>query len=380
MKHETARHCSINSLLRAFRYEHILTKDDVLCVQMDMLIHQEIQICSPTIFTFLCRYVRAGFADVHVVQISCYIADKCLACYEMLKHYPSLIAATCVYIARKSYMTSVLKTTSISARQQGDVRHLITPQSTENRCTPFFNNPTTTSPYKPSVWSPLGKSINTVIDYISPPKLVLPSPTAYFGHSSGGDSGATTVEISHYPNSNDHNHKNTNTICNQRNINRSPINESKSDACLTNIWSESLNHYTGYSLQEVEDCASHIYFNCFNTGVSTRFVPTTKSNPIYTPTTSNKQNDIRDNANTTRCSSGIKVHSQDNCSDSIITMSNNPFLINTSSYPQPDYENPKSEAQNRHEINQCSYEAVNRKYCTNFAETSMKFGNIELKF
>ena len=69
----------------------------------------------PTTFTFLCRYVRAGFFNKCMVQMACYIAEKCLVVYELLTYLPSLVAAGCVYIAQEVYALNCTNNTSPAA-------------------------------------------------------------------------------------------------------------------------------------------------------------------------------------------------------------------------------------------------------------------------
>ncbi len=56
----------------------------------------------PTIHTFLCRHLKAAHADRSMVQLSCYLAERSMQEYGMIKFLPSVIAATSVLIARKS--------------------------------------------------------------------------------------------------------------------------------------------------------------------------------------------------------------------------------------------------------------------------------------
>lgn len=56
----------------------------------------------PTTHAFLCRYLKAAHADRTMVQLACYLTERSLQEYSMLTFLPSTIAATAVYIARKS--------------------------------------------------------------------------------------------------------------------------------------------------------------------------------------------------------------------------------------------------------------------------------------
>lgn len=60
------------------------------------------QVTFPTIHTFLCRHLKAAHADRAMVQLSCYIAERCMQEFSMVKYLPSIIAASSVLIARKS--------------------------------------------------------------------------------------------------------------------------------------------------------------------------------------------------------------------------------------------------------------------------------------
>ncbi len=71
-------------------------------MESDILITLDYKLTVPTIHTFLCRYLKAAHADRTMVQLSCYLTERSLQEYGMLKFPPSQIAATAVLIARKS--------------------------------------------------------------------------------------------------------------------------------------------------------------------------------------------------------------------------------------------------------------------------------------
>lgn len=62
----------------------------------------EYRFTIPTIHSFLCRYLKAAHADRTMVQLACYVTERTLQEYSMLKYLPSTIAATAVLLARKS--------------------------------------------------------------------------------------------------------------------------------------------------------------------------------------------------------------------------------------------------------------------------------------
>lgn len=78
------------------------TKQDILEMESDILITLDYKLTVPTIHTFLCRYLKAAHADRTMVQLSCYLTERSLQEYGMLRFTPSQIAATAVLVARKS--------------------------------------------------------------------------------------------------------------------------------------------------------------------------------------------------------------------------------------------------------------------------------------
>ena len=83
----------VGALMCAAKYEEVYSpevKDFVYVtdncyegrevVEMESLILDTLQYCMtvPTIHTFLCRHLKAAHADRAMVQLSCYLADRCL--------------------------------------------------------------------------------------------------------------------------------------------------------------------------------------------------------------------------------------------------------------------------------------------------------------
>lgn len=77
-------------------------KQEILEMESDILLTLDFQLTVPTVHTFLCRYLKAAHADRTMVQLSCYLTERSLQEYTMLRFSPSLIAATAVLVARKS--------------------------------------------------------------------------------------------------------------------------------------------------------------------------------------------------------------------------------------------------------------------------------------
>jgi cyclin B len=76
------------------------TKQEILEMEADILTTLDFKFTVPTIHTFLCRYLKAAHADRAMVQLSCYLTERCLQEYTLLRFLPSEIAAAAVLIAR----------------------------------------------------------------------------------------------------------------------------------------------------------------------------------------------------------------------------------------------------------------------------------------
>lgn len=107
----------VAALLAASKYEEIYPPDlnDLVFItdsaySRSEIVEMELNICEtlqyyltvPTTHTFLCRHLKAAHADRAMVQLACYLAERSMQEYSMIKFLPSVIAATAVLIARKS--------------------------------------------------------------------------------------------------------------------------------------------------------------------------------------------------------------------------------------------------------------------------------------
>lgn len=107
----------VAALLLASKYEEIYAPEirDLVCItdrayskqeivqmESDIVKTLEYNLTVPTIHSFLCRYLKAAHADRTMVQLSCYIAERSVQEYSMVKFLPSKVAATAVLLARKS--------------------------------------------------------------------------------------------------------------------------------------------------------------------------------------------------------------------------------------------------------------------------------------
>ena len=77
-------------------------KQEILEMESQIVNTLSYNFTVPTIHSFLCRYLKAAHADRTMVQFACYIAERGLQEYSMVKYLPSTIAACAVYAARTS--------------------------------------------------------------------------------------------------------------------------------------------------------------------------------------------------------------------------------------------------------------------------------------
>lgn len=107
----------VSALLVASKYEEIYppeirdlvyitdrayNKHEILEMEQSIINALQYNFTVPTVHSFLCRYLKAAHADRTMVQLSCYLAERTLQEYAMLKYAPSVVAATAVLVARKS--------------------------------------------------------------------------------------------------------------------------------------------------------------------------------------------------------------------------------------------------------------------------------------
>ncbi|KAJ1436096.1 cyclin-like protein [Ochromonadaceae sp. CCMP2298] len=77
-------------------------KQEILEMESEIVNTLEYKFTVPTVHSFLCRYLKAAHADRTMVQLACYLTERTLQEYTMLRFLPSTIAATAVMVARKS--------------------------------------------------------------------------------------------------------------------------------------------------------------------------------------------------------------------------------------------------------------------------------------
>lgn len=107
----------VASLLLASKYEEIYppelsdlvyitdkayNKKEILEMENDIVCTLQWDMTVPTVHSFLCRFLKAAHADRTMVQLACFIAERSLQEQSMIKHLPSVVAASAIYAARTS--------------------------------------------------------------------------------------------------------------------------------------------------------------------------------------------------------------------------------------------------------------------------------------
>jgi len=77
-------------------------KQEILEMESEIVNTLQYKFTVPTIHSFLCRYLKAAHADRTMVQLACYLTERTLQEYSLLRFLPSTIAAASVLIARKT--------------------------------------------------------------------------------------------------------------------------------------------------------------------------------------------------------------------------------------------------------------------------------------
>jgi transcription initiation factor TFIIIB Brf1 subunit/transcription initiation factor TFIIB len=77
-------------------------KQEILEMESEIATTLQYQFTIPTVHSFLCRFLKAAHADRTMVQLACYLTERTLQEYSMVKFLPSTVAATAVMVARKS--------------------------------------------------------------------------------------------------------------------------------------------------------------------------------------------------------------------------------------------------------------------------------------
>ncbi|KAK1274176.1 Cyclin-B2-2 [Acorus gramineus] len=76
------------------------TRNEVLEMEMLMLNTLQFEMCVPTPYVFMRRFLKAAEADIKMKHLSFFMTELCLVEYEMLKFRPSFLAAAATYTAQ----------------------------------------------------------------------------------------------------------------------------------------------------------------------------------------------------------------------------------------------------------------------------------------
>lgn len=77
------------------------TRDDILRMERLMFLTMDFNLTMPTIYPFLKRTLQVMDADTRTHQLAQFLAELSLLDYKMLQYSPSLVGASCVYLANK---------------------------------------------------------------------------------------------------------------------------------------------------------------------------------------------------------------------------------------------------------------------------------------
>lgn len=82
------------------------TKEEILQMEEAMLRALGYNVTIASTHAFLVRYLKAAHADRRMVWLACYITERVLQEYSMLRYPPSIVASSAVYLARKNLQRS----------------------------------------------------------------------------------------------------------------------------------------------------------------------------------------------------------------------------------------------------------------------------------
>lgn len=77
------------------------SRKEIIDAEIEILTVLNFNLTIPTIYTFLCRYLKAAHADIKMVDLACYISELTLNECQYYSYLPSEIAAGAIYLTRK---------------------------------------------------------------------------------------------------------------------------------------------------------------------------------------------------------------------------------------------------------------------------------------
>jgi len=122
----------VTALLVASKYEEIYppelrdlvyitdkaySQQEILAMEETILKALEYNVTIASTHCFLVRYLKAAHADRKLVWLACYILERTIQEYHMLKYLPSTVASSAIYLARKNLQRSPWSPTLVKYTQ-----------------------------------------------------------------------------------------------------------------------------------------------------------------------------------------------------------------------------------------------------------------------
>lgn len=122
----------VTALLVASKYEEIYppelrdlvyitdkaySQQEILTMEETVLKALEFKVTIASTHCFLVRYLKAAHADRKLVWLACFILERTLQEYHMLKYLPSTVASSAIYLARKNLHRSPWSPTLVKYTQ-----------------------------------------------------------------------------------------------------------------------------------------------------------------------------------------------------------------------------------------------------------------------
>lgn len=144
----TAKGLPIDNLIKYLNESPEEAKNSLRLVEGDLLGAINWEVNSPTIYTFLLRYQKAGQLNSSAFNIASCISERCLLEYDLLQFKPSLLATTIVSMARRYSISSPMSFSgaatpmsppTFSAARSGSFTFASTPVGNNNNSSPTNN-------------------------------------------------------------------------------------------------------------------------------------------------------------------------------------------------------------------------------------------------
>ncbi|KAL8172204.1 hypothetical protein V2J09_024008 [Rumex salicifolius] len=108
-----------------FISDNVYTNEQILRTEKIILGKLEWNITVPTSYMFLARFIKAAIADTELENMAYFFAELALMNYTALVYCPSMIAASAVYVARRTLHKSPAWTETLKLHTQFTESHLM---------------------------------------------------------------------------------------------------------------------------------------------------------------------------------------------------------------------------------------------------------------